>query len=85
MTFTLFCSGVHVTLGYLFSTFLNASTTPLVTPHQVESIILLLKMRQTVFPYIVTEEKDLGVVFDKNLKFTSHVNQIVLKAWPIEC
>ena len=29
---------------------------------------------------MVVEEKDLGVVFDKNLKFTSHANQIVMKA-----
>ena len=29
---------------------------------------------------MVVEEKDLGVVFDKDLKFTSHVNQIVMKA-----
>ena len=29
---------------------------------------------------IVTEEKDLGVIFDKDLKFTPHVNQIVMKA-----
>ena len=29
---------------------------------------------------MVVEEKDLGVVFDKDLKFTSRVNQIVMKA-----
>ena len=29
---------------------------------------------------MVVEEKDLGVVFDNDLKFTSHVNQIVMKA-----
>ena len=29
---------------------------------------------------MVVEEKDLRVVFDKDLKFTSHVNQIVMKA-----
>ena len=29
---------------------------------------------------MITEEKDLGVVIDKNLKFTYYVNQIVLKA-----
>ena len=29
---------------------------------------------------IVVEEKDLGVVFDKDLKCTSHGNQIVMKA-----
>ena len=28
----------------------------------------------------VTEEKDLDIVFDRDLKFTSHVNQIVMKA-----
>ena len=29
---------------------------------------------------MVVEENELGVVFDKDLKFTSHVNQIVMKA-----
>ena len=28
----------------------------------------------------VSEERDLGIVFDGDLKFTSHVNQIVMKA-----
>ena len=28
----------------------------------------------------VTEEKELDIVFDRDLKFTSHVNQIVMKA-----
>ena len=27
-----------------------------------------------------TEDRDLGIVFDEDLKFTSHVNQIVIKA-----
>jgi len=28
----------------------------------------------------VAKERDLGIVFDGDLKFTSHVNQIVMKA-----
>jgi len=29
--------------------------------------------------FIVMEEEDLGIIFDKNLKFTLHVHQIVMK------
>ena len=60
---------------YPFLTFLNIIIAPSV-------LFLLWKWWDVNYCRIstVTEERDLGIVFDGDLKFTLHVNQIVMKA-----
>ena len=69
------CNGV--THGYPSLTFLNVTTAQL-DIHQTQ-YCFSSEIEANMISMVV-EEKDLGVVFDKDLKFTSHVNQIVMKA-----
>jgi len=78
MILILFCNGV--THGYCFLTFLNVITAPLVIFHQIDKYFFPLKMKLRNSISIVTEEKYQGVIFEKDLKFTPYVNQIVTKA-----
>ena len=80
MTLTLFCN--IVAHGCPFLTFLNVIIAPLVIVPPTLSIFSSENDGTLTRILTISKERDVCIVFefDWDLKFTSHVNQIVMKA-----